>query len=258
MNASELLRNRIRAGEHTTVTTGLAPGHLQANLVILPADWADEFAAFCAANPKPCPLIAQSEAGRSEPAGARPRHRRPQRPAALSRVPRRRSCLGRDRYQRVWRDDLVAFALGCSYSFESALLEAGVPIRHIEQGKKVCDLSHRPRYRAGRSPAWPHGGVYAKLHRDERHPRHRDHLALPAGARRADPFRRSRCNRHRRHRQAEFGGEPDIRPGEVPLFWACGVTPQAVIEAAKPPFCITHKAGHMLVTDRLNEEFREA
>jgi uncharacterized protein YcsI (UPF0317 family) len=56
----------------------------------------------------------------------------------------------------------------------------------------------------------------------------------------------------------EYGGEPDIRTGEVPLFWACGVTPQAVIEAARPPFCITHKAGHMLVTDRLNEEFREA
>jgi len=70
MNASKLLRDCIRAGEHTIVTTGLAPGHLQANLVILPADWAEEFAAFCAANPKPCPLIAQSAPGGGNAAGA--------------------------------------------------------------------------------------------------------------------------------------------------------------------------------------------
>src|SRR5205085_10623343 len=144
VNPAKLLREQIRAGRHTTVTTGLAPGHLQANLVILPADWADEFAAFCAANPKPCPLIAQSEPG--DP-----------RLPVLGRDIDVRTDLPRYRVFRdgvavseetdisaLWRHDLVAFALGCSYSFEAALLEAGVPIRHIEQGKKVCTYRTGP------------------------------------------------------------------------------------------------------------------
>src|SRR5437762_2733466 len=144
MNASAgLLRAKIRAGHHTTVTTGLAPGHLQANLAILPVDWVEEFAAFCAANPKPCPLIAQSEPG--DP-----------RLPVLGRDIDVRTDLPRYRVFRdgvavseetdvsaLWRHDLVAFALGCSYSFEAALLEAGVPIRHIEQGKKVCTYRTR-------------------------------------------------------------------------------------------------------------------
>ena len=158
----------------------------------------------------------------------------------------------------LWRDDLVAFALGCSYSFEAALLDAGVPIRHIEQGKKVCT------YRTGLDtvPAGRlHGRMVVSMRNftvanairaieiTSRFPRVHGapiHFGDPAAIGIADIER------------PEFGGEPDIRPGEVPLFWACGVTPQAVVEAAKPPFCITHKAGHMLVTDRLNEEFREA
>jgi uncharacterized protein YcsI (UPF0317 family) len=137
-NPAKLLREQIRAGRHTTVTTGLAPGHVQANLVILPADWAGEFAAFCAANPKPCPLIARSEPGDPTlPSLGRdidvrrdlPRYRVFRDGAAMSEE---------TDITALWRDDLVAFALGCSYSFEAALLEAGVPIRHIEQGKKVC------------------------------------------------------------------------------------------------------------------------
>ena len=222
--------------------------------MILPADWVHEFAAFCAANPKPCPLIARGEPGETALPTLGDIDVR-------SDLPRYRVFRDGGRSEEtditaLWRDDLVAFALGCSYSFEAALLDAGVPIRHIEQGKKVCTY-RPPRHRAGRAPAWPHGGVDAQLHRAQRNPRYRDLLALPASARRADPLRRARGDRHRRHRQPS-SGQPDIRPGEVPLFWACGVTPQAVIEAARPPFCITHKAGHMLVTDRLNEEFREA
>jgi uncharacterized protein YcsI (UPF0317 family) len=258
MNASKALRDRIRAGEHTTVTTGLAPGHLQANLVILPADWADEFAAFCAANPKPCPLIAQSAPG--DPT-------LPDLGADIdvrSDLPRYRVFRDGEAVSEetdigpLWRDDLVAFALGCSYSFEAALLEAGVPIRHIEQGKKVCtyrtSLDTVP---AGRL----HGRMVVSMRNftpanairaieiTSRFPRVHGapiHFGDPAAIGIADIGK------------PEYGGEPDIRPGEVPLFWACGVTPQAVIEAARPPFCITHKAGHMLVTDRLNEEFREA
>lgn len=256
--ASRLLRRQIRAGQHTGVTTGLAPGHLQANLVILPAAWADEFAAFCAANPKPCPLLAQGAPG--DPAlpflgddidvrSDLPRYRVFRDGVAVAEETDIRG---------LWRDDLVAFALGCSYSFEAALLEAGVPIRHIEQGRKVCTYrTALPTVPAGRL----HGAMVVSMRNftvpnairaieiTSRFPRVHGapiHFGDPAAIGIADIER------------PEFGGQPDIRPGEVPLFWACGVTPQTVVEAARPPFCITHKAGHMLVTDRLNEEFREA
>jgi uncharacterized protein YcsI (UPF0317 family) len=250
------LRAKIRSGEHSIVTTGLARGYLQANLVILPADWADEFEAFCHANPKPCPLIARSASG--DPG-------LPELGSDIdvrTDVPRYR--VFRDGVQteeatdirHLWRDDLVAFALGCSYSFEAALLEAGVPIRHIEQGKKVCTyLTGLETVPAGRF----HGRMVVSMRNftvanairaieiTSRFPRVHGapiHFGDPAAIGIADICR------------PEFGGDPDIRPGEVPLFWACGVTPQTVVEAAKPPFCITHKAGHMLITDRLNEEFR--
>ncbi|WP_395711845.1 putative hydro-lyase [Reyranella sp.] len=258
IDSARLLREEIRAGRHATVTTGLAPGHVQANLAILPADWADEFAAFCAANPKPCPMIARSEPG--DPAlpglgvGIDVRRDLPR-----YRVFRDGVLASEETdISHLWRDDLVAFALGCSYSFEAALLEAGVPIRHIEQGKKVCT------YRTGLDTV-PAGRLHGKMvvsmrnftvpnairaiEITSRFPRVHGapiHFGDPAAIGIADIDR------------PEFGGEPDIRAGEVPLFWACGVTPQTVIEAARPPFCITHKAGHMLITDRLNEEFRDA
>jgi uncharacterized protein YcsI (UPF0317 family) len=257
-NPAKLLREQIRAGRHSAVTIGMAPGHVQANLEILPADWAEEFASFCAANPKPCPLIARSEPGDPAlPSLGRdidvrrdlPRYRVFHDGAVVSEV---------TDIIALWRHDLVAFALGCSYSFEAALLEAGVPIRHIEQGKKVCT------YRTGLDtvPAGRlHGRMVVSMRNftvpnairaieiTSRFPRVHGapiHFGDPAAIGIADIDK------------PEYGGEPDIRPGEVPLFWACGVTPQAVIEVARPPFCITHKAGHMLVTDRLNAEFREA
>jgi len=258
VNPARHLREEIRAGHHTTVTTGLAAGHLQANLVILPADWADEFADFCAANPKPCPLIAQGTPG--DPGlpelGADIDVRRD---LPRYRVFRNGEAVSEETdIMALWRDDLVAFALGCSYSFEAALVDAGVPLRHHEQGKKVCT------YRTGLAtvPAGRlHGPLVVSMRNftvpnairaieiTSRFPRVHGapiHFGDPAAIGIADIAR------------PEFGGEPDIRPGEVPLFWACGVTPQTVIEAARPPFCITHKAGHMLVTDRLNDEYRDA
>jgi uncharacterized protein YcsI (UPF0317 family) len=250
------IRDDIRNARHTTMTAGLAPGYLQANLVILPADWAAEFQAFCEANPKPCPLLASSAPGD------------PTLPAlgddidVRTDVPRYRvfrdgrAVAEETDIRALWRDDLVAFALGCSYSFEAALLEAGVPVRHIEQGKKVCT------YRTGIDTV-PAGRFHGKMVVSmrpftvpdairaiaitSRFPRVHGapiHFGDPSAIGIADIAR------------PEFGGEPDIRAGEVPVFWACGVTPQSVIEDAKPPFCITHKAGHMLITDRTNEEFR--
>ena len=196
-----LLREEIRAARHTTVTTGLAPGHVQANLVILPADWAEEFAAFCAANPKPCPLIAQSEPGD------------PTLPTLGATSTSAATCRAIASFVTVrpCRKKRTSPPCGATTSSPSPW---DAPIRSRRRcstpgadpshraGQESLHLSHRARHRAGRTPAWPHGGVDAQLHRAQRHPRHRDHLALPAGARRADPLRRSRGDRHRRHRQA--------------------------------------------------------
>lgn len=250
------LRAAIRAGRHTTVTSGAAPGYLQANLVILTSDWADEFEAFCDANPKPCPLIAKSAPGD------------PCLPSlgkdidVRTDVPRYRVFQdGRQVSEEtdvceLWRDDLVAFALGCSYSFEAALLEQDVPIRHIEQGGKVCtyltDIETVPagRFRGKMVVSMRNFTVPNAIRAIEitsQFPRVHGapiHFGDPAAIGIVDIDK------------PEFGGVPDIRPGEVPLFWACGVTPQSIVEEARPPFCITHKAGHMLITDRLNEEFR--
>ncbi len=238
------------------MTTGPSQGYLQANLVILPADWADEFSAFCAANPKPRPLMAQSTAG--DPSLPTLGHDSDVR----TDLPRYRvfhdgvQTSEETNISAHWRDDLVAFALGCSYSFEAALLDAGVPIRHIEQGKKVCT------YRTGIDtvPAGRfHGKMVVSMRNSttgnairaieitSRFPRVHGapiHFGDPSAIGFVDIDK------------PEFGGDPDIRPGETPLFWACGVTPQTVIEDVKPPFCITHKAGHMLITDRLNKDFR--
>ncbi len=252
------IRRDIRAGRHDTVTAGLAPGYLQANLVVLPADWADEFEGFCAANSKACPLLDKSRPG--DPGFA-----------ALGDDIDVRSDLPRYRVFRdgrevseptdiadLWRSDLVAFALGCSYSFEAALLDAGVPIRHLEQGKKVCTyLTGLDTVPVGRFSGklvvsmrnFTVPNAIRAIEVTSRFPRVHGgpiHFGAPSAIGIADIDK------------PEFGGEPDIRPGEVALFWACGVTPQVVVAQAKPPLCITHKAGHMLITDRLNEDFREA
>lgn len=251
------LRRKIRTGEHDWVTTGLAPGRVQANLVVLPADWAEEFRRYCAANPKPCPLLAVGEPGdpRLPALGADldvrtdlPRYR-------IFRHGREVDCVTDAR--ALWRSDLVAFALGCSYSFESALLEAGIPVRHLEQGKKACT------YRSGVETV-PAGRLRGKLvvsmrpfsvadtiraiEVTSRYPRVHGapiHFGDPAAIGIRDIA------------TPEFGGEPDIRPGELPVFWACGVTPQVVVEEARPPLCITHMPGHMLVTDLANADLAQ-
>jgi uncharacterized protein YcsI (UPF0317 family) len=234
----------------------MAPGYLQVNLVILPADWADEFEAFCDANPKPCPLIARSRPGdptlSSIGCGIDVRTDVPR-----YRVFRNGKQVAEEAdITALWRDDLVAFALGCSYAFEAALLGAGVPIRHIAQGTKVCtyltaiDTVPAGRFRGRMVVSMRNFTVPNAIRAIEitsRFPRVHGapiHFGDPAAIGIADI------------NKPEFGGDPDIRPGEVPLFWACGVTPQVVVEEAKPSLCITHKAGHMLITDRLNEEFR--
>jgi uncharacterized protein YcsI (UPF0317 family) len=248
------VRRAAARGELTGPTPGLALGYAQANLVVVPRDLAFDFLLFCQRNPKPCPLLDVTEAGSPEPkrvaCGADlrtdlPRYR-VHRSGELIDEPT--DLLG------WWREDLVAFLLGCSFTFENALLQAGVPVRHVEAG---CNV---PMYRTNR-PCRP-AGVFrgpmvvsmrpltpaqtvtavqictrfprahgAPIHFGDPHALGIDDLSRP-----------------------DFGDPVEIRAGEVPVFWACGVTPQAVAMEARPPLLITHKPGHMFVTDQRDWE----
>ena len=152
-----------------------------------------------------------------------------------------------------WRDDLVAFVIGCSYSFEEALLADGLPIRHIERERARADVS------APTSPAVPRavrradGGVDAAVQAGGRDPRGADHLALSLRARCAGSSRPSAAIGIADINKPDYGDPVPVEADEIPVFWACGVTPQSVIAAAKVPFAITHAPGLMLVTDLMNK-----
>jgi uncharacterized protein YcsI (UPF0317 family) len=152
-----------------------------------------------------------------------------------------------------WRDDAVAVLIGCSFTFEEALVAAGVPVRHLEEGVTV------PMYRT-RVDCVP-AGRFARRHRaaDPGRPRGaggRGHRPLSRRPRGAGPRRRPGGARHRRPRRPRLGDRVDVRSGEVPVFWACGVTPQAVALASSPPWMLTHAPGRMLVLDLPNERLR--
>ena len=256
-DAARRLRCEIRSGRWNGRTTGQAPGAVQGNLAVLPADLAADFKLFCERNPKPCPLIAMSEPGDPRVPGLGedidirtdlPRYRVFEHGVEIAEV---------TDLADWWRDDLVAFVLGCSYSFEDALTRAGLQPRHLENKTKV------PIYQTNiaTTPAGPfHGPMIVSMR-----------PYTPQDAKRAADVTAQFPDVHGAPVHigdpAAIGiddiaqpisGAPDIRPGETPVFWACGVTPQAVVATVKPPFCITHKPGHMLVTDRCNAEFSTA
>ena len=246
------VRRAIRAGRHRRNTAGLARGYVQGNVCILPREFAEDFRAFCEANPKPCPLLATSAPG--DP-------RLPELGEDLdirTDVPRYRLFLNGVQSDEVsdlrdlWRGDLVTFVLGCSFSFEEALMQAGLPLRYVEQGTNV------PMYRTSVDtvPAGPFRGKLVVSMRPfkpadairaieitSRYPRVHGapiHIGFPEtiGIENLD---------------RPWAGDPtEVRAGELPLFWACGITPQSVVLEARPSLCITHSPGHMLVTDLTN------
>ena len=243
------VRCLARSGEWTGPTPGLALGHVQANLVVVPRDLAFDFLLFCQRNPKPCPLLDVTEPGSAEPRlvapGADLRHDLP-----CYRVYRHGELVEEPADLRAWwRDDLVGFLLGCSFTFESALLQAGLPLRHVEAGCNVpmyrTNVSCRPAgvFRGplvvSMRPMTPAQAVRA-VQVTGRFPRAHGapvHFGDPAALGIRDLTR------------PDFGDAVAVRPGEVPVFWACGVTPQAVAMEVRPPLLITHKPGHMFVTD---------
>ncbi|MFB3820098.1 MAG: putative hydro-lyase [Candidatus Methylomirabilales bacterium] len=248
------VRRQIREGRWRKPTAGLAPGHVQANLVILPRDLAFDFLRFAQRNPKPCPVIEVTDPGSAEPVLTAPgADLRTDVPAYRIY---REGVLDRtvENLSGVWRDDLVAFLLGCSFSFESALLAAGVPVRHIEEGKNV------PMFLTSRActPAGVFQGplvvsmrpVPASLVSRAVQVTSRFPAVHGAPVHIGDPG----LIGVRDLQRPDFGDAVSIRPGEVPVFWACGVTPQAVAMQAKPPLMITHAPGHMFITDLRDEE----
>lgn len=242
------LRARIREGLFEGPTAGHGGDALQANLVILPREDAAEFLRFCQANPRPCPLLAVSEPG--DPAlptlgDIDLRHDLPRyrvwRAGELTAEP--------TDIADLWQNDLVAFAIGCSFSFEDELTRAGIVMRHQLAGRNVAmyrtRLATRP---AGKFSGplvvsmrpMPAAAAIEAITICQRFPLAHGtpiHLGDPAEIGIADI------------NMPDYGDAPDMRPGDMPVFWACGVTPQAAIAAARPTFAITHAPGHMLVTD---------
>lgn len=252
-NPAAAARRAIRAGEFTGQTSGLAEGHVQGNVVILPKSLAHDFLHYCQRNPKPCPLLAVSEPGRAAlPALGADLDIRTDVPRY--RVWRHGELAGEPTNIRdLWRDDLVTFVIGCSFSFEQALLEAGLPVRHIEQGRNV------PMYRTNiaTAEAGPFGGPLVVTMRPMRAPAAIRAIQVTsrfpgvhgAPVHIGDPA----LIGIRDLAKPDYGDAVDVHPDEIAVFWACGVTPQAAIEQARPEFCITHAPGAMLITDLLNQ-----
>lgn len=251
-------RAPIRTGAWSAHTGGLGGDLVQGNLVILPQALAGDFERYCELNSQACPLLAVGAPGDASLPGLG---------AGIdvrTDLPRYRLWRGGELVEEptdiraLWRDDLVAFVIGCSFSFEWALREAGVALRHVEQGRNVAMyrsstatvaagpfhgplvVSMRPLLAAdairavqitARFPA-VHG---APVHLGDPALIGIDDLAVP-----------------------DYGEVPDIRAGELPVFWACGVTPQAAIAAARLDFCITHAPGAMLITDIRNAQLAAA
>ena len=250
------VREMIREEKITGPTSGMCPGYAQANLVVLPKEYAYDFLLFTQRNPKSCPVLEVSEEG--------DRYLRRIAPGAdiASEIPKYRiyeKGVLTGEYTNVesfWRKDLVSFLIGCSFSFESELLDAGIEVRHISMGCNVpmyitnieCEpagifsgkmvVSMRPIPYEQIVKAVTVTGQMPKVHGTP------IHIGDPSVIGIKDVYK------------PDFGDAVSIMPGEVPVFWCCGVTPQSVVMNVKPSFCITHAPGHMLITDVKNTELK--
>lgn len=243
------LRELIRCGAYDRHTAGLAAGRLQCNVAILPKIHAADFILFCARNPKPCPIVGMGEAGQPyiKTLGAGIDIR--------SDIPRYRLFKDGVCVEEVtdithyWQDDLVTVALGCSFTFENALMDAGIAIKHIDldqtvpmfrsnialdpvgsfHGEMVVTMRPIPDDRI--DDAYAISGKYPQAH------------GAPIGHGNPENFGIVDLQK------PDWGDPVDVSEDEVPVYWACGVTPQNVLMNAKLPFCITHAPGHMLIAD---------
>ncbi|GGC77067.1 UPF0317 protein [Undibacterium terreum] len=242
------LRALYRQAAHTGPTAGVARGFVQANMMIVPREYAFEFLLFCQRNPKPCPLVEVLEPGQFEPSCAAGADLRSDIPGY--RIYEQGSLVKEvSDISSYWRDDLVSFLLGCSFSFESALMEAGIRLRHVDQQRNVamyktnipCTpagrfqgnmvVSMRPIKSSEIASAVEISGRFPQVHGAPVHIGHPQAIGIQDLA------------------KPDFGDAVEIMADELPVFWACGVTPQYIAELSRIPFCITHAPGKMFVTD---------
>ena len=237
--SGEALRNAVAKGDFTNQTSGQAPGYVQANLAILPKEWAWDFLLFAQRNPKPCPILEDAN--------------------IKTMIPKYRVYLhGKlvdepTNLEKYWQDDFVYFLIGCSFSFEQALISAGLEIRHITEGCNVpmyvtnimCQsagkfqaspmvVSMRPFKAQAAIKAIEVTSDYPRVHGSP------VHIGDPSLIGIADL------------NQPDFGDAVTVNDNEIPVFWACGVTPQKAALVSKPPIMITHAPGYMFVSDISN------
>lgn len=253
------LRTEIRNGTFRDATSGLCPGYVQANLAIMPARYADDFAQFCRLNQKACPVLAVSKPGSF------------QLPELGDDIDIRTDVSGFVSFKDgalhsehgtlldVWQEDLVTFAIGCSFSFDYLLSSSGLPVRHNEMGAiSPVYVTNVPNKKSG-----PFGGELVVSMRPlsisqtilaiEITSRHSHVHGAPVHF--GDPTSIGIPD----IQSPDFGGPVLIHQHELPVFWACGVTPQRAIMSAKLPLAFAHKPGHMLVTDlRIGEHIAPA
>lgn len=247
---------KIRSGEIDFPTAGMCGGYAQANLVILPREYADDFKTFAEKNPRPCPVLEILD-------GSPLVHDMGEGANIVTDIPRYFIYENGVKTAEVtdasefWQDGYVGFLIGCSFSFEEALLEAGIDVRHISMGCNVpmyktnieCEkagvfegplvCSMRPMTPENAKKAAEITGRYPNVHGAP------VHIGDPACIGIADIG------------HPDYGDPVEIRDGEIPVFWACGVTPQAAVEHAKPPVVITHAPGHMFITNIKNSELND-
>lgn len=248
------LRQQIRNNQLIHPTAGMANGYAQANLAILPKKQAFDFLLFCQRNPKSCPLLDVTDAGSPVPKFAAPSG------DIRTDIPKYRIYENGELVKEVtdikgyWTEDMVAFLIGCSFTFEHALLNNGIPVRHIEEN---CNV---PMYKTNISCAEagifygstvvsmrpiPQQDVVRAAQVTSRFPAVHGgpvHIGNPAAIGIEDLH------------SPDFGDAVSVKEGEVPVFWACGVTPQAVAMETKPSIMITHAPGHMFITDIRDEK----
>lgn len=246
----------IRSGSVDYPTAGMCGGYAQANLVILPKKYAEDFKEYAEKNPRPCPVLEILE-------GSPYVHDMGEGASIATDVPRYFIYKNGVKVNEVtdisdyWQDDFVGFLIGCSFSFEEALLQAGIDVRHISMGCNVpmyktnieCEkagvfegplvCSMRPMKPEDARLAAEITGRYPNVHGAP------VHMGNPAQIGIKDV------------NKPDYGDAVEIREGEIPLFWACGVTPQAAVERAKLPIVITHAPGHMFITNVKNTELND-
>lgn len=250
------IRNLIRAQKITGQTSGMCAGYAQANLCILPKDLAFDFLLFCTRNPRTCPLL---EVGN---AGSRLIREMAENADVATDFPKYRIWKNGVLTQEVhdisdlWQDDFVYFLIGCSFSFEAELIEAGVPVRHIEEGRNVpmfnTNIPLKPAGIFGGNMVVsmrpiPYDLVVKAVNVTAAMPRVHGapiHIGNPEQIGIKDIF------------SPDYGDAVTVNDGEVPVFWPCGVTPQNAVMNAKPPIAITHAPGHMFITDVKNTSLK--